>query len=177
MPTYHWSAIMDFQLPHTQPINEEDAPPMVIEDDLKTLYTLNYKAVEGFQQAAEAAENVTLRDALRSFAEVHQTYLEALASQLSAMGVEPDTKGFYEVVGSLHQAWLELAQAIAGGDPRTIIGECLTGETLTRNHYNDTVRDLPATEEITTLLNAQYEGVTQIVTKLEEMQAAYDMRD
>jgi len=88
---------------------------------------------KGFEAAAKAVEDPTLRDELVGYSWQRQQFATELKSQLKAHGEEPSEHG--SVSGAMHRGWMDLKSAMGSDSNHSILAECERGEDTAEEVY------------------------------------------
>src|SRR5437763_16510648 len=81
---------------------------------------------KGFEAAAKAVDDPTLKDELVGYSWQRQQFATDLKSHLKAFGEEPSEHG--SATGALHRGWMNVKSAFGASDGKSILAECERGE-------------------------------------------------
>jgi uncharacterized protein (TIGR02284 family) len=88
---------------------------------------------KGFEAAAGAVDDPTIKDELVGYSWQRQQFATELKSRLEAFGQEPSDSG--SMSGAAHRGWMELKSAVGASDGRSILAECERGEDVALEAY------------------------------------------
>jgi uncharacterized protein (TIGR02284 family) len=111
--------------------------------DLNKLIEINLDGHAGYQQAAEHANDTTLKQNLAQYALQRKAFSEELQQAVRANGGDPTDSG--SAAGAVHRAWIGIKDAVTSGDTG-ILNECIRGEESAVKNYQEVLgdNDLPA---------------------------------
>ena len=101
---------------------------------LKTLTSTLNDSVKGYRDAAAKVESQEFRELFNRFARDREKASSDLKAEVRRLGGDPDDDG--SVLGSLHQAWLDLKAAVTGNDDKAIINEVERGEDYLKEKFD-----------------------------------------
>lgn len=108
---------------------------------------------KGFQTAAEAIDDPSLKAELQGYSDQRGEFAADLQNLVAAVGEAPRDSG--SVTGALHRGWLNLRDAVSSRDTYAILAECERGEDSAVAEYRKaTQADLPP--EFTRVIDNQY---------------------
>lgn len=111
---------------------------------------------KGFQSAAEAIEEPSLKSELQNYSEQRRGFASDLQGLVAAFGDSPRDTG--SVAGKLHRGWINLRDAVSSRDNHAIIAECERGEDSAVASYRKAIQaGLPA--EFEHVVESQYAAV------------------
>lgn len=137
---------------------------------LNTLLTRAYDAEQGYEVAAEAAENDALKDWLQTNSEQRRTFGKNIKRHLADLGAEPD-KGA-SITGKFHQAFIKLRSAVSGETDIALIEECRRGELQALEDYADLEAKVELRTDALKTINDQSEQVRTQLNALDSIETA-----
>jgi uncharacterized protein (TIGR02284 family) len=102
---------------------------------LNTLIEFNKDGQEGYKTAAKDVKNPQLQSIFKNFEQQRGQFVTQLKEQVQTLGGNPEDTG--HIVGDLHRGWIDLKSAISNGDEKTVLDECLTGDSAAESKYDD----------------------------------------
>lgn len=121
---------------------------------LNNLITTLYDGENGYKEAAEEVDNVTLATRFRQLAQQRYNFGHEIKPFIKSLGGEVDKGG--SVAANLHRVWMDLKTAISGNDEAAILNECIRGEESAVEAYEEALKDTtlvgPARETVVTQL-------------------------
>jgi uncharacterized protein (TIGR02284 family) len=137
-------------------------------DALNHLFNICRVSSDTYRQAAEHVENEGLRSKLQVYAQHRATLGVQLANTLADLGREPQSDAAVEVVGALHQLWLDVKAAATQGDEHAILVECERAEDATLKAYAEALK-APLSREVRDLLATQRQELRNAHDHIREM--------
>lgn len=111
---------------------------------------------KGFQSAAEAIDDPSLKAELEGYANQRGDFARDLQSLVAAYGQSPTHSG--SAAGAMHRGWIKLRDALSTRDSYAILAECERGEDSAVAEYRKAAQaGLPA--EMDQVIENQYAAV------------------
>lgn len=139
-------------------------------NDLNDLLTRSFDAAEGYDLAAENAENEIMVDFFKKHATDRRRFIAELTTQIALMDGEPVDSGSFKA--SLHRTWMNIKEAITTNETEKMIEEAVRGEEAAIAEYTEILDRndvLPPT--INTLLRNQRDEIKNALDILKGMLA------
>ena len=108
-------------------------------DVLNTLIATTLDSVKGFREAAEDSKVPNHTQFFREMAEERSRVASDLQAHVRMHGGDPRTES--STAGALHRTWLNIREAITGGDEDAIIREVENGEDYIKGKFEAALRD------------------------------------
>ena len=125
----------------------------------------------GFQDAADAVQQPTLRALLSEFAEQRRQFACQLQYEVAKLGETPETSG--SVLGAFHRRWMDVKLAVSGGSAGVIVAECERGEDMAKRAYQKALaKALP--EGARELIERQFSEVKTTHDRLRSLEVKTD---
>jgi uncharacterized protein (TIGR02284 family) len=137
-------------------------------DMLNHLFNLCRVSADTYRQAAEHVENRGLEAKFRVYAQHRATFGVQLANKLAELGSEPLEEVAVEVLGTLHQLWLDVKAAATQDDEQAILVECERAEYATLKAYDEALK-ASLSSEVRDLLATQYQDLRKVHNHIREM--------
>jgi len=142
-----------------------------LNDSLKHLIHVCRESQEGYFQAAEHVKSAWLQGLFQSFSDQREQFVTELSNLAVGYGV-PDTGT--SVAEVLHQAWIDLRNAVAGGtsEDAAILEECERAEDNAKSTYETELsKGLP--EHIHRVVQSQYQDIMRSHDQIREARDAF----
>lgn len=123
-------------------------------DKINQLIAIAEDARTGYEDAAKLATDSTLKKIFSSLAVERDGYIDQLTRQLRNYGGQLQT-----VEQPTARTWINLHSAIASGDKKSIIIECIKGETLAIEEYETVLDNIKSDSSLSQLLVRQRNGI------------------
>jgi len=108
-------------------------------DVLNTLIATTLDSVKGFREAAEDSKVATHAQFFREMAEERSRVAADLQAHVRSHGGDPRTES--STAGALHRTWLNVREAITGGDEDAVVREVENGEDYIKGKFETALRD------------------------------------
>lgn len=110
---------------------------------LNNLIETNKDGQEGFRQAAEGVNRSDLKTLFHEYSQQRSQFAGELQQLVRDLGGDPENTG--SISGSLHRGWIDIKQAVTGGDEQSVLNEAERGEDSAKNAYKNALQEnLPA---------------------------------
>ncbi|HVT90196.1 MAG TPA: PA2169 family four-helix-bundle protein [Tepidisphaeraceae bacterium] len=130
-----------------------------VSDTLNHLLEICRDGEEGFQTAANAIEDPSLKAELMQYSMQRRDFETDLVGALGTFGETARERG--SVSGAVHRGWINIKAAIAGKNSHAVLAECERGEDSAVEAYRDAINSgLPT--EVAPLVESQFEQVQRV---------------
>jgi len=125
---------------------------------LNSLITTTIDSADGFERSAEDADAGRFVQMFRDFAAERRQVVARLQQAVRALGGTPNDDG--SLKADLHRRWVDLRDAIAGGDgDKAIIEEVERGEDYLKAKYDSALADTELSPATLALIREAYQSV------------------
>jgi uncharacterized protein (TIGR02284 family) len=124
---------------------------------LNSLITTTIDSANGFEHSAEHANAGRFQEMFRSFAQERRQVVAALQETVRGLGGTPNDDG--SLKGDLHRRWIDLRDAVAGGEDKQVIEEVERGEDYLKNKYETALRDGELSETARSAISTAFVSV------------------
>jgi len=124
---------------------------------LETLGKYVYDSIEGYRRAQEKANDPGLRSAFADRLTKREQTLSRINAELASHKGDPIHSG--SAKGSLHQAWVNLTDALDSGD-EAIVERVEEGEDFLKDKFKDALDDDDLTSGERTTIAACYDEIS-----------------
>ncbi len=121
--------------------------------DIRTLNGLiatTLDSVDGYTEAAKAAENSRYSAMFTSRAEERRQVVTQLQGEVSRLGGNPEDDG--TILASAHRTFLDLKAAVTGNDDKAIINEVERGEDHIKAKYEAALADNEVSQPVRSVI-------------------------
>ena len=126
---------------------------------LNGLITTTIDSVDGYREAATDASNASFRTIFLDRANERQGVVSELQTEVRNLGGSPDDSG--SALAGAHRMFLNLREAIAGGDDKAIIAEVERGEDHIKAKYEAALTDADLSPETVSTIQRCYRSVKE----------------
>ncbi len=127
-----------------------------IQDTIDHLISICRDGAQGFEAAANAIDNATLKSELLQYGRQRAGFASALANVMQEMGYSPATRG--TVSGAMHRGWINLMKVTPGDNEHAILAACERGEDSAVEAYAESMGAM-LPDGILELISTQYQAV------------------
>jgi len=113
---------------------------------------------QGFRQAAEKAQEPSLRALFSKYSTQRAGYVQELQQLVASLGEKPEESG--HASAALHRGWIGLKAALSKNEDKALIDECEAGEDAALKAYREASRTtLPPS--VSQVVERQYAGIQE----------------
>ena len=123
---------------------------------LNSLISTTIDSAHGYELSAEDADASRYTQLFRTFADERRRVVAQLQETVSSLGGEPTDDG--SLIAGLHRRWLDLRDALLGGD-EAIILEVERGEDHLKAGYDDALADSGLSSGTQGVIRKAYQSV------------------
>lgn len=110
-------------------------------ETVQELLTLNIDSRDGFREAAEKLDDVTIGSLCQTLAMQRQAQADELARLLETNAETPERSGSF--AASLHRIWMDIRESLASDNTYSILAEAERGEDQIKEAYEKALKDNP----------------------------------
>lgn len=127
-------------------------------NDLKELLVLINDGKEGFETSSEATDKIELKGLFLRFSAQRALYSIELKAYIEKLGGKAANENG-SVLGNLHQAWIDIKQALSSKEDKAILNTVITGEKVALDRYNKLIADSDEQDGHIQLLRSHRDGI------------------
>jgi uncharacterized protein (TIGR02284 family) len=128
-------------------------------DVLNRLIVVCQDGEKGFDTAADAIKDQSLKAELMQYSQDRRACISELVRALGAIGEQPGDGG--SISGAMRRGWMNIIEAISDDNEHAILAACERGEDATVEAYSDAM-SVPLPSPLNGLIAMQYESVKRI---------------
>ncbi|MDZ4839536.1 MAG: PA2169 family four-helix-bundle protein [Bacteroidota bacterium] len=140
--------------------------------NIEHLISIAEDGKKGYENAAEDAQDGSLKAMFQKYATQRGTYSTDLKRLTSELGGDPDKEA--GVMGSMHRAWMDIRTWLGSNENATVLKECVTGENAAIKSYTEAIEDADANSMYSSILNEQLNGVRGALSEIKTQITHYD---
>lgn len=126
-------------------------------DELQDLLTLNIDSRDGFREAAEKIDDVSIGSLCQAMAAQRQTQADELAQLLEVRAERVERDG--SISAAVHRIWMDIREALSTDNTHAILAEAERGEDHIKEAYENALKEIPS-GSVRDLLMRHYSQVT-----------------
>ncbi len=124
---------------------------------LNSLIETTLDSAHGYRDAAETTETTQYRSMFTTKSQRRMELARQLQQEVRSFGGEPETD--QSLVGKMHNKFVDLKNAVAGGDEKAVINEVERGEDVIKAKYEKAMRDDDLPTNVRDLINQAYGSI------------------
>jgi len=129
---------------------------------------------KGFEEAAKAVDDQTIKDELVGYSWQRQQFASELKSRMEAFGEQPKEHG--SVSGALHRGWMDIKSAVGAASGHSILAECERGEDIAEDVYRKAMnKGLP--QEYFKVVAMQYQTIQRTHDRIKALRDSSDQKN
>jgi uncharacterized protein (TIGR02284 family) len=128
-------------------------------DTLNGLITVTIDSVDGYREAAKDASNETFRTLFKDRANERDDVVDSLQAEVRALGGEANDDG--SALAGAHRMFVNLREALTGGDDKAIIAEVERGEDHIKAKYEAALADTDISPDAAAAIRRCYQSVKE----------------
>jgi uncharacterized protein (TIGR02284 family) len=137
---------------------------------LNDLIQVNIDSRDGFRDAAENVENLTISSLFTELSNQRNDQASELRSLVTANAQEPTDSGSF--AAAAHRAWMDLRSAFGGGTA-AMLSEAERGEDYIKGKYESALKG-HAGSAVTDVLNRQYASVKAAHDRVRDLRDSFN---
>lgn len=123
----------------------------------------------GFEAAAKAVDEPTLKAELLQYSLQRQDFASELRAAVAALGEKPSESG--SVSAALHRGWMNIKTAVSSNDRYAVLAECERGEDAALAEYREAVHGgLP--QVVAPIIQTQFDQVQRVHDRVRALRDA-----
>ncbi len=138
---------------------------------LNNLITTLYDGENGYKEAAENVESVTLATRFRQLAQQRYDFGHEIKPFIRQFGGEVNKGG--SAAASIHRVWMDLKTAVTNNDEAAILNECIRGEEVAVKSYADALEGTTLAGNVRETVSRQMTKINNTLIDLRKMAESY----
>lgn len=139
---------------------------------LNSLIATTIDSINGYQESADAVENVQFRELFQELARDRQQALPKLQAEVARLGGNPEDDG--TALASAHRSWVDLKSAITGRDDKAVINEVERGEDHIKHKFEAALNDGELSADARMVVQQAYESVRRGHDRVRDLKHAME---
>jgi uncharacterized protein (TIGR02284 family) len=139
---------------------------------LNKLITTLYDGENGYKEAAEEVDSVSLATKFRELSQQRYNFGHEIKPFITQLGGEVDKGG--STGAALHRAWIDIKSALASQDEAAVLKECIRGDENAIETYRDVLNDTSFTSDARQVITRQLTTFERTVAELKQLARTYE---
>ena len=139
---------------------------------LNKLITTLYDGENGYKEAAEEVESVSLATKFRELSQQRYNFGHEIKPFITQAGGTVDKGG--STGAALHRAWIDIKSALSTQDEAAVIAECIRGDESGIETYQDVLKDTTLTGDARQTVTRQLQQFERTVAEMKQLHRTYD---
>lgn len=139
-----------------------------IENCLNDIIQKNEDAIKGYEQAAENAQEIGLKNYFRNKSKERRNFLTELKSAAPALDTRDDIDG--SVTGGMHRAWMDIKAFFSADNDEAMLEEAIRGDKAAVEEYNEVLADTHMPSEAASVIRKQRDWISQDLASIKSME-------
>ncbi|THH42039.1 ferritin-like domain-containing protein [Neolewinella litorea] len=138
---------------------------------LNRLITTLYDGENGYKEAAEEVDSVSLATKFRELSQQRYNFGHEIKPFITKLGGKVDKGG--STGAALHRAWIDIKSALATQDEAAVLQECIRGDESAIETYRDVLTDTSYSSDVRQVITRQLETFERTVAELKQLKQTY----
>ncbi len=138
---------------------------------LNKLITTLYDGENGYKEAAEEVESVSLATKFRELSQQRYNFGHEIKPFITQLGGKVDKGG--STGAALHRAWIDIKSALSTQDEASVLGECIRGDEAGAETYRDVLKDTSFSSDARQVITRQLETFERTIAELKQLKQTY----
>ena len=139
---------------------------------LNKLITTLYDGENGYKEAAEEVDSVSLATKFRELSQQRYDWGHEIKPFITQMGGKVDKGG--STGAALHRAWIDIKSALSSQDEAAVIAECIRGDENGIETYKEVLKDTTLSADARQTVTRQMQQLERTVAELKQLHRTYD---
>lgn len=147
-------------------------------NDISTLNSLietTIDSVDGYQESANATDDMRLKDMFETFASDRRQVVEQLRARVTALGGNPEDDG--TILAAAHRRFVDLKAMVTGRDDKAIVNEVERGEDHIKAKFENAMKDEEISSDTRAIISKAYESVRRGHDAMSRMKHSMEATD
>lgn len=139
---------------------------------LNKLITTLYDGENGYKEAAEEVDAVSLANKFRELSQQRYNFGHEIKPLITQLGGEVDKGG--STGAALHRAWIDIKGALSSQDEAAVLKECIRGDENAIETYKGVLNDTNLSADARQVITRQTQELERTVAELRRMATTYE---
>ncbi|MBB4078427.1 uncharacterized protein (TIGR02284 family) [Lewinella aquimaris] len=139
---------------------------------LNKLITTLYDGENGYKEAAEEVDSVSLATKFRELSQQRYNFGHEIKPFITRLGGEVDKGG--SAGAALHRAWIDIKSALSTQDEAAVLKECIRGDESAIETYREVSADTALSADARQTLQRHLQTFERTVAELKQLARTYE---
>ena len=139
---------------------------------LNRLITTLYDGENGYKEAAEDVDSVSLATKFRELSQQRYDFGHEIKPFITKLGGKVDKGG--STGAALHRAWIDIKTALSNQDEAAVIAECIRGDESAIETYQDVLKNTTLSADARQTVTRQLQQFERTVAELKQLHRTYE---
>ena len=139
---------------------------------LNKLITTLYDGENGYKEAAEEVDSVSLATKFRELSQQRYNFGHEIKPFSTPLGGKVDKGG--STGAALHRAWIDIKSALSTQDEAAVLAECIRGDESAIETYRDVLKDTNLSADARQTITRQIQQFERTVAELKQLHRTYE---
>ncbi len=139
---------------------------------LNKLITTLYDGENGYKEAAEEVDSVSLSTKFRELSQQRYNFGHEIKPFITQMGGEVNKGG--SAGAALHRAWIDIKSALSTQDEAAVLKECIRGDESAIETYREVLTDNAYSADARQVIDRQIQVFERTVAELKQLARTYE---
>ena len=139
---------------------------------LNKLITTLYDGENGYKEAAEEVDSVSLATKFRELSQQRYNFGHEIKPFITQLGGKVDKGG--STGAALHRAWIDIKSALSTQDEAAVLAECIRGDESAIETYRDVLKDTNLSADARQTITRQIQQFERTVAELKQLHRTYE---
>ena len=141
-------------------------------DALNKLITTLYDGENGYKEAAEEVDSVSLATKFREISQQRYNFGHEIKPHITKLGGDVDKGG--SVAAGAHRVWMDIKSVFSTNDEAAILNECIRGEESAVDTYKEVLNETSFSTDVRQVVTRQLETVERNLAEMRSLAATYE---
>ncbi len=139
---------------------------------LNKLITTLYDGENGYKEAAEEVDSVSLATKFRELSQQRYNFGHEIKPFITQMGGKVNKGG--STGAALHRAWIDIKSALSTQDEAAVLKECIRGDESAIETYQEVLKDNSYSADARQVIDRQTQVFQRTVAELKQLARTYE---
>ncbi len=141
-------------------------------DALNKLITTLYDGENGYKEAADEVESVSLATKFRELSQQRYNFGHAIKPEISKLGGTVDKGG--SLAAGAHRIWMDIKEVFSTNDEAAILKECIRGEESAVETYREVLKETTFTTDTRQVVSGQLTAIEGTLAEMRTLAKTYE---